>query len=389
MDSKIKDPSLESAYSEDELAWQRYTMPVTTHFCENLKNRDFSGKKLAYWMHITPNILPMLLALKDCGAEIAVGACNANSTDDAVAAYLVKRGIHVLGWRGMSDADYADNLQQMRAFEADYLCVGGGELSEAYMDKNPPIVGALEATRSGLNRLQIHRMPFPVFDWNSIPLKDRIENRFEVADRLWPVFCQVTGLSLFGRRILVVGYGPVGKGIAERARRLGASVFVAELDPVRQLESRFHGCEAVGLTEGIKRCEIVVTATGRERVIKGDDLSKARPGAIFCNAGHFDREIDIDWLYLHPYRSMKQNIERIDLDDTHLYLLCRGSLLNLASGIPSHGNDLFDHFTAVMLLGIVWMFDGLPDDIKPGLQPYPAHLEKKIARTSIEIAGKR
>ncbi len=386
MISKIKDPTFASAFGEDEIAWLKHTIPVTSHFCENLKGRDFSGKKLAYWMHITPNILPMLLALKETGAEIAVGACNVNSTDDTVAACLAKNGVTVFGWRGMTSADYVENLKEMRSFEANYLCDGGGELSEAYMDKNPPVIGALEATTTGLHRLKNCNLPFPVFDWNSIPLKDKIENRFEVADGLWPVFSQITGLSLFGKRILVVGYGPVGKGIAERARKLGANVLVAEVDPVRQLEARFHGIEAVKLSKGLARCEIVVTATGRDGVIGSEDLKSARPGTIFLNAGHSDQEIDVEWLFGQPHKSMKQYIDRFELGGTHVYLLCRGSLLNLASGFPPQGNDLFDHFTAVMLLGITWMFEGLPDNIKPGLQPYPAHLEQKIAKKSVNLS---
>ena len=150
------------------------------------------------------------------------------------------------------------------SFDADYLCDMGGELSMAYLDRTPPVKGALEATTSGLNLLKDHDLPFPVFDWNSIPLKDRLENRFHVGDGVWPAFGHVTGLGLFGRRVLVIGYGPVGKGIAERARNLGAVVSVADLDAVRLLEARHHGCETVTLEEGLARCEIIVTATGVE-----------------------------------------------------------------------------------------------------------------------------
>jgi adenosylhomocysteinase len=110
-----------------------------------------------------------------------------------------------------------------------------------------------------------------------------------------------------------------------------------------------------------------------------------RPGAILFNAGHSNREIDIDWLYGQPCKRMKAHIERFDLGKTHLFLLAKGSLLNLASGIAPNGIDMFDHYTAVMLLGITWMFDGIPEHIKPGLQLYPAHLEQEIARLSVEI----
>lgn len=383
--SRIKDPVLATQIDAGQLAWQRYVTPITEFYCRQIAQRDYRGKKLACWQHITLNTIPMLLALKEAGAEIILGACNVDSTDDAVAAYLVSQGISVCAWQGMSQAEYQENLRLVRQVEADYLCDMGGELSVAYLDKVPPVKGALEATTSGLHLLKQHALPFPVFDWNSIPLKDRLENRFHVGDGVWPAFSHVTSLSLFGRRVLVIGYGPVGKGIAERARVLGAIVHVADLDPLRLLEARHHGCDIVTLAEGLARCQIIVTATGVEGVLGEAQLRQVRAGAILFNAGHSNREIDIDWLYGQPHQRLKAHIERFDLEQSHLFLLARGSLLNLAAGAGPHGNDLFDHYTAVMLLGITWMFDSLPGDIQPGLQWYPAHLEREIAERSIQL----
>ncbi len=387
--SRIKNPGLAAQIDEGELAWHRYVSPISEHYSRQIAQRDYRGKRLAYWGHTTVrNAIPMVLALKQAGAEIAVGACNVDSTNDAIAAYLVSKGISVYGWQGMSQSEYEENLALVRSFEADYLCDMGGELIVAYLDKTPPVKGALEATTSGLNLLKKHRVPFPIFDWNSIPLKDRLENRFHVGEGVWPAFSYVTGLGLFGRRVLVVGYGPVGKGIAERARNLGAIVYAADLNPVRLLEARHHGCETVSLDEGLASCHIIVTATGVEGVLREEHLRQVRPGAILFNAGHSNREIDIDWLYDQPYQRMKAHIERFDIGETHLFLLAKGSLLNLAAGAGSYGLDLFDHYTAVMLLGIAWMFDGIPDDISPGLQLYPAHLEREIAGLSVRIHSK-
>jgi len=384
--SRIKNPDLAAQIDEGLLAWLRTISPITEHYARQIAQRDYRGKRLAYWGHITlQNATIMMPALKQAGAEIVMGACNVDSTDDAAAAFVVSKGITVYGWQGMSQSEYQENMALVRSFEADYLCDMGGELSVAYLDKAPPVKGALEATTSGLNLLKEHRLPFPVFDWNSIPLKDRLENRFHVGDGIWPAFGHVTGLGLFGRRVLVVGYGPVGKGIAERARDLGAIAHVADLDPVRLIEARHHGCEAVSLDEGLARCQIIVTATGVERVLGKEHLGRVRPGAILFNAGHSNREIDIDWLYQQPHQRMKAHIERFDVGETHLFLLAKGSLLNLAAGAGPHGVDMFDHYTAVMLLGIAWMFDGIPEDIQPGLQLYPAHLERKIAELSVKI----
>jgi adenosylhomocysteinase len=262
----------------------------------------------------------------------------------------------------------------------------GGELCVAYLDKTPPVKGALEATMTGLHLLRKQNLPFPVFDWNSIPLKD-LHNRHHVGDTVWPAFYQVTGMSLFGRRVLVIGCGPVGKGIAERARDLGAVVLASDLDPVRLLEARHLGCETVSLEDGLERGQIIVTATGVDGVLREEHLRLVKTGAVLFNAGHSNHEIDIEWLYQQPHRRLKAHIEGFDLGATHLFLLAQGSLLNLAAGAGPYGVDQFDHYTAVMLLGIAWMFDGIPDDIPPGLQRYPVHLEREIADLSVRIHG--
>ena len=384
--SRIKNPDLAAQVTEEEMAWYRYVAPITEHYARLIAGRDYRGKRLAYWGHIVlENTIPMLLALKQAGAEIVMGACNVDSTNDVAAAYAVSKGIRVYAWQGMSQADYEENLALVREFDADYLCDMGGELSLAYLDKTPPVKGALEATTSGLNLLKGRDLPFPVFDWNSIPLKERLENRFHVGDGVWPVFSHVTGLGLFGKRVLVIGYGPVGKGIAERARNLGAIVYVTDLDPVRMIEARHHGCAMVNLEEGLARCQVIVTATGFEGILREEQLRQVRPGAILFNAGHSNREIDIDWLNRQPHQRMKAHIERYEIGETFLFLLAKGSLLNLAAGTGAHGLDLFDHYNAVMLLGITWMFDGIPEEISPGLQLYPAHLEREIAELSVRI----
>ena len=386
--SRIKNPDLARQVDDGLIEWHRTISPITDYYCQQIAGRDYRGKRLAYWGHITgQNIILMMSALQQSGAEIVMGACNVDSTDDAVAAYAAAMGIQVFGWQGMSQADYEANLHSVRAFEADYLCDMGGEMIVSYLDKQPLPHAALEATTSGITLLEKHSLPFPVFDWNNIHLKN-LHNRFHVGDTIWPAFNHVTSLSLYGRPVLVIGFGPVGKGIAERARNLGAVVHVADLDPVRLLEARHFGCQPVSLAEGLDRCEIIVTATGAKGILREAQLRQLHPGTILFNAGHSNQEIDIEWLYRQPHRRLKAHIERFELGNTHLFLLGQGSLLNLAGGAGPFGVDQFDHYTAVMLLGISWMFDGIPPQIQPGLQPYPRHLEQEIASQSIRLHGR-
>src|SRR6266545_3381588 len=279
--SRIKNLDLAAQIDEEQLAWDRYVTPITEHYVHQIAQRDYRGKRLAFWGHITRQLtVSMMSALKQAGAEIVIGACNVDSTDDVAAAYAVSKGISVYGWQAMSQSEYQENLAIVRSFEADYLCDMGGELCVAYLDKTPPVKGALEATTSGLHLLKKHRLPFPVFDWNSIPLKD-LHNRFHVGDSAWPAFSHVTGMSLFGRHVLILGCGLVGKGIAERARDLGAIVHVTDLDPVRLLEARHIGCDIVSLDEGIGRCQIIVTATGVEGVMSEEHLRQVNLEPFF------------------------------------------------------------------------------------------------------------
>ena len=384
--SRIKNIELALQITTGELEWLRFLSPISEHYIQQISQKDYHGKRVAYWGHLTrQTIVTFVAAFEKTGVELALGACNVDSTDDAAAAYAVSKGFAVYGWRGMSQQDYQENLRLVRDFEADVLCDMGGELSLAYLDKTPPVKGALEATTSGLHRLDNVSVPFPIFNWNDIPLK-ALHNRFHVGDTVWPAFNTLTGMSLYGRKVLVIGCGPVGKGIAERARAMEAIVLVTDLDPVRMLEARHLGCETVSLEEGLGRADIIVTATGFEGVLGGEQLRKVKPGAVLFNAGHSNREIDIDWLYRQPHKQLRPQIELFEPGKTHLYLLGRGSLLNLSAGTGPYGLDQFDHYDAIMLRGISWMLDGMPETIQPGLQRFPLQLEQEIASLSLRIS---
>ena len=260
--SRIKDPALADALTAEELEWQAEIMPVTEAYRRALAGRDYRGRTIACWQHITPDFVAVASALTQAGASIVMGACNVDSTDDRAAACLSRLGVSVLAWSGMDQADYRRHLEIVSGCGAEFLSDMGGELIEAVAAKDTPVTGALEATTTGIHRLAGLDLGFPVFDWNDIRLKDGLHNRFHVGDAVWPAFSKITGMSLFGRRVLVIGFGPVGRGVAQRAVSLGARVSVAERDPVRLLEAQHFGCDTVALADGLAACQIVVTATG-------------------------------------------------------------------------------------------------------------------------------
>ncbi len=386
--SRIRDAALADQVEPAEQSWWSVTRPVLTHLGETTSRLDLHGRVVAGFQHIRMDTPLVLLPLVRAGARVRVAAVNPDSTDDVAAAYLAREGAEVWGWSRMTDAERDEGLDWLLSVPADALCDMGGELIEAVTlrGRSRP-AGALEATTSGIHRLVDLDPPFPVFDWNGIPLKDRLHNRHHVGLQAWPAFSDITGLALHGRSVLVVGFGPVGRGVAIHARALGAVVSVAEVDPVRALEAQHHGCRVVPLDAGLASCSIVVTATGREGVLGPEQLRRLRPGAILANVGHSNREIDVPWLERQPHGSVRRSIERYAVDGHDVFLLNRGSLVNLAPGAGVATDELFDPFAGVMLDGLAWILQGGAATALPGLQPYPAHLEREIAELALAARG--
>lgn len=374
MDKALADPQIEAS-----LEWLRFTHPISEHFGAAVRRTDLSGKRLAGWIHLLPDSILTLLPFVDAGVSVRVGACNPDSTDPRVVDYLTQHGVEVFDGRREPRALYDDTLRRFASGPLEAICDMGGELIEAATRAGTPVAGALEATTTGIHRIRPLQLRFPVFDWNGIVLKDAIHNRFHVGEETWPAFGNITGLSLFGRSILVVGFGPVGRGVAERARDLGALVTVAERDPVRQLEALHFGCRVAPLAEALGDAEVIVTATGRDGVLSRAELGLCRDGAVVFNVGHSNREVDVDWLETHEHRVMKDHITRYTLAGRSLFLLNRGSLINIAFTPGLATADSFDPFSSVMIRGLLWLLTGGASGTPPGLHSYPPALEAEVA----------
>ena len=368
---------------EAALEWLRFTHPISTHFGAAVRRTDLSGKRLAGWMHLLPDTILTLMPFVEAGVSVRVGGCNPDSTDPRVVEYLTRHGVEVFDGRREPRALYDETLRRFATGPLDAICDMGGELIEAATLAGTPIAGALEATTTGLHRIRPLHLAFPVFDWNGIALKDAIHNRFHVGEETWPAFGSITGLSLFGCRVLVVGFGPVGRGVAERARALGAVVTVAERDPVRQLEAVHFGCRTLPLAEALAGAAVIVTATGRDGVLGEAELGLCRDGAVLFNVGHSNREIDVDWLDRHERRTMKAHIERYAIGGRSLFLLNRGSLINIAFTGNLAGSASFDPFSGVMIRGLLWLLTGGAANIPAGLHEYPPALEQEVATATL------
>jgi adenosylhomocysteinase len=366
-----------------ELEWLAWTNPITTAFGREVAASDLSGRTVSCRQHITPDTIGIVGPLAEAGARVRIAPCNPDSTDDRAAKHLASMGVEIRGHAGMSSVELADTLAWLVSEPADALCDMGGDLIAASAAAGHAPAGALEATTTGLHRLADLHIPFPVLDWNGIALKDLIHNRHHVGAETWHAFTTITNLSLYGREIVVVGFGPVGQGVAQRARELGANVTVVDRDPVRLVLAQHHGCRVADFADAVRRASVVVTATGRDGVVGAAQIERVADGAILVNVGHSHREIDVDWLDQHPRTDLRRHLERFEVNGRRVHLLNRGSLVNLATGLGSGASQLFDPFAAIMLLGLDAILGGRIAGLSAGVQRYPADLETKVARALI------
>lgn len=356
-------------------------IPLTKAVASEVASHDFSGLTLCLNIHLDVKVIPVLEALLSARARLLVLSCNPQTTRDGVVAYLKGLGAEVYAWKGMPEVERVKAMDRVIDEGFDFISEMGADLTVHLLQNRPEaasrVKAGMEATGTGILRLRELSLPFPVFNWDDVPLKEGFHNRYLVGLTVWNTFLNVTHLSLFGRRVLVVGFGPVGQGIASYARVLGARVSVCDLDPVRQLEAIHAGFDVVDLVEGLPRADVVVTATGRDGAIGERHFDLLPDGCILLNAGHSNREIAADALLRYPAEEVRPFIEAIRLNGRTVYLLARGAMFNLAAG-PGDYFDAFDLTSSLMLAGILFLVERGPT-FPPGIHLLPSEVERKIA----------
>ncbi len=365
----------------EELNWLHRTSPVANHYRAGIAGSSaLMGKRVALWTTLVPNAVPLITPILAAGANVFVGPAHSTSTDPQVADHLRNLGAEVHGAPEMTQCEYDAALARLTAFGPEILISTGGDaiLACAYSDRPPR--WCLEGTTTGIARLAGLDLPCPVWDWNSLALKDRIEHRYHVADGVWPAFFALTGLSLAMRTVAVLGYGQVGAGIADRARCFGARTIVVEPILLRCAEAGFAGHEVAELHEALKRAHVVVTATGRDRVICVDDFYACRDGAILCNAGHSPLEINVPALRdLGGCEMLKCGITLHRPNGCDIFLLADGGVLNLSTSFGPFANDVWDIFNGVVLAALT----KLPS-APPGLHAYPEQIANEVLKIFLE-----
>lgn len=364
-----------SATFIEELGWLREHMPVTAAAVSRLP--PLGGVRLACSMHLEPKMVPALEGLLDRGAALFLATCNAETVDDRVIAHLRDHGAEAHAWRGMPAAERARGIELALRFRPTHLCEMGADLTAALAADPGAVRGSLEATGSGLHRLRGRPLAYPVFEWDTLPIKQGLHNRHMVGLVACHAFFEQTRLTFHNRRVLVVGFGPVGRSVCDAARAYGGRVLVAEADPGRALEARFAGLEVLPLADALPLADVVFTATGARGVIGAAELPRLRDGAFLINVGHVDEELDLAALLAHPHEPARPHVLRVRLGERRVYLFARGSMANLAAG---HGDSLnaFDVTLATMIAGVGFLVaEGAR--FPPGLHTLPPEAWRAVA----------
>ncbi len=368
------------------------------------KSKPLTGARIAGCLHMTIETAVLIETLTALGAEVTWSSCNIYSTQDQAAAAIAVTGVPVFAWKGETEAEYDWCIeQQIKAFKngkgPNLILDDGGDLTAIAHKKHPElfgkdgIIGLSEETTTGVHRLyDMHKkgeLKGPAINVNDSVTKSKFANLYGWRGSLLDGIKRATGVMIAGKVAVVCGYGDVGKGCAQALKGFGARVVITEIDPICALQAAMEGYEVKTMESLASQGDIFVTATGCADVITGEHMKKMKDGAILCNIGHFDAEIQIKWLESHPEIREVNVKELVDQfifpDGKKLIVLARGRLVNLgcAEGHPSF--VMSNSFTNQVLAQIMlWTERG---KIALGVHVLPKKLDEKVASLHLEKLG--
>ena len=366
-DSIIRDPSLApTAAGEDRVG--RAHMPVLGEIGRRLAEEGvFQGRRIVLSIHLEAKTANLALTLRRGGAEVVVTGSNPLSTQDDVAAALAERGITVFAWHGATPEEYHRHILAAVGTRPELIIDDGGDLAAALhgerRDLLPGVIGGCEETTTGLRRLRAMAadgvLGLPMMAVNDARCKHLFDNRYGTGQSVWDGIMRTTNLLVAGKTVVVAGYGWCGRGVAMRARGLGARVVICEVDPVKALEAIMDGYEVMPSLEAAAVGRIFVTVTGCAGIFTAEHFRRMADGAILANAGHFDVEVaktDLAALAAGKVRRVRANIDEYVLPDgKRLYLLGEGRLVNLAAG-DGHPVEIMDLSFAVQALSLRYVY---------------------------------
>ena len=379
-----------------KINWAASRMDLLNRLREGLfQDQPFAGHRIGMSIHLEAKTACLAILLRDGGAKVFVTGSNPLSTQDDVAFALGKEeNISVYARRGVSQAEYFDHLREVLAKRPDLILDDGGDLVKLLHEEvEGEILGGCEETTTGVHRLRIldrkKLLRFPMFAVNDAKMKYLFDNRYGTGQSVWDGILRSTNLLVAGKTVLVAGYGWCGRGIALRARGLGARVTVSEVDPVRAVEAVMDGFAVAPLVEAIREADFLITATGCRDVVTEKALVNAKDGLLLANAGHFDVEINKMALgrLAVSHQEVRNGIMAHTLSDgRRLYLMGEGRLVNLVLG-DGHPVEIMDISFALQALMLRHIVECSP--LAPHLYPVPAHIDQQVASMKLDCLGIR
>jgi adenosylhomocysteinase len=360
--------------TDNTRAWLAQNMPRTIRAIAALP--DLTGVRMAMNMHLDLKMLTLVEGLAARGAELFVTTCNPTTVRNEVADAMRACGAQVQAYKDMPDAEWHAAIKAGVEWGPTHLCEMGADYTHYLMTTGaalPSVKAGLEATGSGISRLQGKLPPWPIFNWDDVPIKEGLHNRHMVGLTTWQAFFGRTLLSLHEKRVLVVGYGTVGQGLAASARTYGGQVMVAEIDPGRGLQAAYDGWLTGSVAELAPLADVIVTGTGARHVIPISVIETLKDNCFLLNSGHRIDEIDIVALEAHPHEDIIPMVTRYALPSgKSVQLFAGGAMANLTAG---EGDSLnaFDVTLALLAEGIGHIV-GVGQAAAPGVHLLPQHV---------------
>jgi len=365
--SEIKDVNLWES-GKRKIDWVEAHMPLLRAIKKEFEvTKPFRGLKVALSVHLEAKTAYLCKTLAAGGAEMYITGSNPLSTQDDVAAALVNEGLNVFAKHGVTASEYCGHIQKVIEIAPNIIIDDGGDLVNFIHLEYPQfidgVIGGCEETTTGIIRLKAMdregRLKFPMVLVNDADCKHLFDNRYGTGQSVWDGINRTTNLIVAGKNIVVAGYGWCGKGVAMRAKGLGAKVIVTEVDPIKAMEAVMDGFSVMKMREAAKIGDLFITVTGCEAVITEKDFYEMKDGAILCNAGHFDVEVDVAGLkkIAVEERLARNNIMGYTLKNgSQIYVIAEGRLVNLAAG-DGHPAEIMDMSFAIQALSAKYLVD--------------------------------
>ena len=396
---KVRDLSLADA-GRLKIEWAESRMPVLMSLREKYAaTQPFKGYKITGCLHVTKETAVLIETLQACGAEVAWSGCNPLSTNDEVAAALAKNGTEIYAWYGQGTEDFYWCIDRTIDKTPDTTLDDGADLifrvHSTYPEKMADIIGGSEETTTGVHRLRAMaadgKLGYPVYAVNDAETKWDFDNVYGTGQSTLDGILRASSVLLAGKNFVVAGYGHCGRGVAMRAQGMGANVIVTEVKPTAALKATLEGCRVMPMEQAAAEGDIFVTATGMKDVIRGEHFVSMREGAIVCNTGHYDVEIDLvalDEIAVSKRTVRQDNVEYTLDNGRKIYVLADGRLVNLAAaeGHPSEVMDMSFANQFQAHLHLIQRHEA-GEQMPKGVMDLPEELDQQIARMKLQTMG--